>query len=120
MLRRAGTTPAGIARIVSGASGAVAGDRLEADVLRRVWRDAPLPPVLAPKGHVGEYGGGFLASALMSVAGGEFGPTAGFDHPDPHLHIRPFGGGTLPPAPLTLVTSLSSGGSASWLLLEAV
>jgi hypothetical protein len=79
-----------------------------------------LPAVLAPKGHVGEYGGGFLASALLAAGGGEFGPTAGFEHPDPALGIRPFAGGRLDGGPLTLVTSLSSGGSASWLLLEAV
>jgi 3-oxoacyl-[acyl-carrier-protein] synthase II len=120
MLRRSGSTRDEVSRIVSGASGAIAGDRLEADVLQRVWRDAALPPILAPKGHVGEYGGGFLAAAVMSVAGGEFAPTAGFEHPDPALRIRPFGGGILAPAPLTLVTSLSSGGSAAWLLLEAV
>ena len=36
-------------RIVSGASGSVGGDRLEARTLRAVWGDDRPPPVLAPK-----------------------------------------------------------------------
>jgi hypothetical protein len=48
----------------------------------------------------------------------EFAATAGFSEPDPELGVIPHGGGPLPPANITLVTSLASGGAASWLLLE--
>jgi 3-oxoacyl-[acyl-carrier-protein] synthase II len=118
MLDRAQLGPSGIGRIVSGASGAIAGDRLEAHTLRAAWQGADLPPVLAPKGVTGQYGGGFLAAAVLAVTGTEFGPTAGFDEPDSHLGITPHGGGSLPASTHTLVTSLASGGTASWLILE--
>ena len=120
MMRSSGCGPADVSRIVSGASGAVAGDRLEAQVLRAAWNEAPLPDILVPKAYAGEYGGGFLAGAVLSVAGGSFGRTPGFEREDPELRLRPFGGGTLAPAPLSLFTALGSGGSASWLLAEAV
>ena len=45
------------------------GDRLEAETLHAAWGAAPLPPVLAPKAVTGEYGGGFLASAVLAAAG---------------------------------------------------
>jgi 3-oxoacyl-(acyl-carrier-protein) synthase len=108
-----------VSRIVSGASGAVAGDRIEAAVLRAAWGDRPLPIVLAPKGQVGQYGGGFLAAAVLSAAGGVFGRTGGFVQEDPALGVRPFEGGLLDSASLTLVTTVASGGSAAWLLIEA-
>jgi 3-oxoacyl-[acyl-carrier-protein] synthase II len=117
---RAGIAISDITRIVSGACGSIAGDRLEAHVLRTAWGQLPIPVVLAPKGHLGQYGGGFLAAAALSVAGGRFGPTPGFACVDPELGVRPFGGGELPPAALTLFTTIGSGGSASWLLAEAV
>ena len=44
--------------------------------------------------------------------------TGGFSEPDPDLGLRPHEGGPLAPARLTLVTSLASGGTASWLILE--
>ena len=116
MFKRAGLDATDIGRIVSGASGSIAGDRLEALTLRDVF--AELPPVLAPKGVTGQYGGGFLAAAILAANGGEFGPTAGFEEVDPKLEIRPHAGGELSPAALTLVTSLAAGGSASWLVLE--
>jgi 3-oxoacyl-(acyl-carrier-protein) synthase len=60
LTRRAGAPgtcrPSSIARIVSGASGASRGDRLEGRTLKRAWGGAPLPPVLVPKAVVGEYG----------------------------------------------------------------
>ena len=117
-IEAAGRHPAEVVRIVAGASGAVAGDRLEAEVLQAAWAGTPLPPILAPKAHVGQYGGGFLAAAVLSLAGGVLGPTLGFSREDPALGIQPFGGGSLEPAPLTLVTTMGSGGSSSWLLLE--
>lgn len=126
-LDRAGIAPAGIDRIVSGASGAVAGDRLEAAALRRAWGDQPLPPVLAPKGVTGEYAGGFLAAALLAAASrpvGQSAPrpswaTAGFAEPDPELELTPHDGSPLPPPRRLLATSLAAGGSAAWVILEA-
>ena len=118
VLHGAGLGPRDIGRIVSGASGSVAGDRLEAQTLRGAWHGEQLPPILAPKSVTGQYGGGFLASALLAVSDLEFAATAGFSEPDPALEIVPHGGGPLPPADITLVTSLASGGAASWLLLE--
>ncbi len=120
LLQRTATDRARITRIVSGASGSVAGDRLEAHVLRDVWQGAALPPVLAPKAHTGEYGGGFLAAAVLGATLPNLGPTVGFAEVDPELGVRPHHGGALPAPDVTLVTSLASGGAASWLLLEAV
>jgi 3-oxoacyl-[acyl-carrier-protein] synthase II len=116
MLDRSGRTVADIDRIVSGASGSRAGDRIEARTLRAVWGERPLPPVTAPKGVVGEYGGGFLAAALLALD--DASPTAGFERPDPDLGLSPVtapGGG---PARRVLVSTIASGGPACWLLLE--
>ena len=120
LLQRTSTDRGRVSRIVSGASGSIAGDRLEAHVLHEVWRGAALPPVLAPKAHTGEYGGGFLAAAVLGATQPSAGPTVGFDEVDPELGVTPHRGGALPAPDLTLVTSLASGGAASWLLLEAV
>lgn len=111
---------AGVDAIVSGASGAVRGDRLEARTLRAAWDRAPLPPVLAPKAVVGEYGGGIIAPALLALGGSRFGPVPGCGEPDPELGVTLHGGGTeLRPARL-LLTGLASGGAAAWLILERV
>lgn len=118
MIDRAQLRTADIGRIVSGASGAIAGDCLEACTLLAAWQDAALPPMLAPKGVTGQYGGGFLGAAVLSVGDTGFGPTAGFAALDPALGVTPHGGGPLPDADFTLVTSLASGGAASWLILE--
>jgi 3-oxoacyl-(acyl-carrier-protein) synthase len=117
-LDRAGLGARDIDLVVSGASGAVAGDRLEADMLHAVWRGAPLPPVLAPKAVTGEYGGAHLAAAIFATGGAEFGPTAGFEEFDPRLRVTPHAGGPLPAPRLVLATTLAGGGSAAWLVLE--
>ncbi len=111
--------PTAIDRIVSGASGSRAGDRLEARVLRAAWGAAALPPVLAPKGVTGEYGGGFLAAAVLAaaVAGVAAAPAAGFGEPDPDLGVSPHDGSPLPPPRALLVSSLAAGGAAAWLIL---
>jgi 3-oxoacyl-[acyl-carrier-protein] synthase II len=109
-----------IDRIVSGASGARAGDRLEAQVLRAAWRELPLPPVLVPKGVTGEYGGGFLAAVVLAAAGAPFGPPAGFREPDPELGVVPHDGAPLPPPALLLASSLAAGGAATWVVLGRV
>ncbi|HEV7668784.1 MAG TPA: beta-ketoacyl synthase N-terminal-like domain-containing protein [Thermoanaerobaculia bacterium] len=118
-LARFGLAPADFDRIVSGASGAVAGDRLEASVLRSAWGERALPPILVPKGVTGEYGGGFLTAALLAVCGKPFGPTAGFAEADPELSIVPHDGRPLPPPRRLLATSLAAGGAATWLALES-
>jgi 3-oxoacyl-(acyl-carrier-protein) synthase len=118
MLDRAGLAPSDIDLIVSGASGSVAGDRLESATLHALWGEAPLPPVLAPKSVTGEYGGAQLAAAILATAGAEFGPTAGFEAFDPELRVIPHAGGPLPVPRRVLVTSLAGGGAAAWIVLE--
>jgi 3-oxoacyl-(acyl-carrier-protein) synthase len=131
-LARAGLDLGDIDRIVSGASGSRDGDRLEALMLRAAWAagQRSLPPILAPKRIVGEYGGGFLATAVLAAAGsrcGDASSAAGFE-PDPELGIVLDDGSSRPqaaqaphlPRPSTvLVTSLAAGGAASWLVLGA-
>ncbi len=116
---RFGLGPADFDRIVSGASGAVQGDRLEAEVLAAAWGDRPLPPILAPKSVAGEYGGAHLASALIALSGAPFGATAGFAEADPALGLRPHDGGALVAPRRVLATALAAGGAAAWLALEA-
>lgn len=118
LLTRAATTSAEIGCIVSGASGSIAGDRLEAHTLRAAWHGRALPPVLTPKRLTGEYGGGFLAAAILAVTGIAAAPPEDLES-DPELGVSPHGGTTLPSNGLTLATSVASGGSASWVLLEA-
>lgn len=118
-LDRAGIPLESIDRIVTGASGSRSGDRVEALMLRAAWGERPLPPVLAPKSVTGEYGGGFLGAAVLAAAGAPFGPTAGFEEPDPELGVVPHDGSPLPPPSTVLVTSVAAGGAASWLVLEA-
>jgi 3-oxoacyl-(acyl-carrier-protein) synthase len=118
MLDRAGLVPRDIDLVVSGASGSVSGDRLEADTLHALWDGAPLPPVLAPKAVTAEYGGAQLAAAILATAGTEFGPTAGYETIDPRLRIAPHGGGTLPAPRHVLVTALAGGGAGAWIVLE--
>lgn len=105
--------------IVSGASGSVAGDRLEALALRRAWGDAPLPPILAPKSVTGEYGGGLIASAVLIAGGLVPGAAPGFEAPDPELGLTPHDGSSLPDRRRILVSALASGGGAAWLILES-
>jgi dodecanoy-ACP synthase len=109
---------AGVAAIVSGASGARRGDRLEARVLRAAWGEVPLPPVLVPKAVVGEYGGGILTAGLLALQGASFGPIPGFAEPDPEVGVTPHAGGALPIPSRVLLSGLASGGAAGWLVLE--
>jgi 3-oxoacyl-[acyl-carrier-protein] synthase II len=117
-LERAGLVPGDIDRIVSGASGSVGGDRLEGLTLREVWQGAALPVVVAPKGVTGEYGGGFLAAALIAAQDAPFGPTAGFEEPDPEIGIIPHGGAPLRAPSRVLVVAMAAGGACAWLVLE--
>lgn len=113
----AGIALASVRLIVSGASGARAGDWLEARALQDAWGDLPLPPVVAPKAVTGEYGGGFLAAAVLALRGSIAAQTD-FEI-DPAIGLRPQGV-EQPPEGCVLVSSLASGGSASWLVLESL
>ncbi|HXT21783.1 MAG TPA: beta-ketoacyl synthase N-terminal-like domain-containing protein, partial [Thermoanaerobaculia bacterium] len=120
-LARQGIDVGSIDRIVSGASGAMAGDQLEAAVLRRVF-DGRVPPLLAPKGVTGEYAGGHLAAGVLAAAGAGAWPTAGFSEADPQLGVAPHvpkDGSPLPPAKRVLLSALAAGGAAAWLVLDA-
>jgi 3-oxoacyl-[acyl-carrier-protein] synthase II len=116
-LERAGLRPADVDLVVSGASGAREGDRLEAEVLRAAWEGEPLPPVAAPKAVTGEYGGGLLASAVLAAAGSPLGPTPGCDDADPELEMALCDGSPLPTPSVVLVTSLAAGGAGAWAVL---
>jgi 3-oxoacyl-[acyl-carrier-protein] synthase II len=121
-LARAGVAPRSVGRVVSGAAGTRRGDRLEAAVLRSLFPDG-VPPVLVPKASTGEYGGAYLAAAVLAAADHAAPPPRGFEETDPELGLVPWrpapGAGELPPpAARTLVTSLASGGAAAWAVLE--
>jgi 3-oxoacyl-[acyl-carrier-protein] synthase II len=103
--------------IVSGASGATAGDALEGRVLKAVWGPRPLPPILAPKATLGEHGGATLAAAILALDGASFGSVVGFSEADPELGIIPNEGWPQEPKKV-LVTGLATGGAAAWAVLE--
>ncbi len=104
--------------VVSGAAGSRAGDRLEGLVLRALWGDLRLPPILAPKAVTGEHGGGILAASQLAIEGASFGPTPGFGEVDPEIGIVPHDGRSLPAPARLLVTNLAAGGAAAWAILE--
>jgi 3-oxoacyl-[acyl-carrier-protein] synthase II len=108
-----------LACIVSGASGSRRGDALEAGMLRRAWGGSPLPAVLAPKGVTGEYGGGFLAAAVLVASGRPVARPEGSLDTDPRLAVEPSAWEADPATGRMLVTSTAAGGSAAWALLEA-
>jgi 3-oxoacyl-[acyl-carrier-protein] synthase II len=117
-LARAGVDVSSVDRVVSGASGARRGDRLEAATLRGLWGGRPLPPVLAPKAVVGEYGGGQLAASVAAVQGARFGRVSCFERPDAALGLAPHDGSELHAPRRVLVSSLAAGGAAAWTVLE--
>lgn len=116
--RETDLTPEDFDVVVSGAAGTFGGDRLEARVLRAIWGERPLPPVLVPKAALGDHAGGLLAGALLAVEGRPYGPTPGFGEIDPELGIVPHDGRPLDPPSRVLTTGLSAGGTAAWLVLE--
>ncbi|HSD80132.1 MAG TPA: beta-ketoacyl synthase N-terminal-like domain-containing protein [Solirubrobacteraceae bacterium] len=118
-LARAGVAAGSLDLVVSGASGARRGDRLEAAVLGRLFGGAP-PAVTAPKGALGEYGGGLLAAAVLVAAGRALAPTLGFAEADPALGLSPVVAGPLARPRRLLVSALASGGAAAWAVLDAV
>ena len=104
--------------IISGASGSISGDRLEAWVLKKAWTGQNLPPILTPKGITGEYGGTFLAAAVLAASGNSRISFPAFEILDPELNIFPHDGSRLENIKKTLITSLGSSGTGSWLILE--
>jgi 3-oxoacyl-[acyl-carrier-protein] synthase II len=117
-LLRQGIPVDSIDRVISGACGHREGDRAEARVLRSLWGETSLPPVLVPKATVGEYAGGFLASAVLAATGAPFAATPGFRRVDADLGVVPYDGAPLAPPRRILVSTLAVGGSAAWLVLE--
>jgi 3-oxoacyl-(acyl-carrier-protein) synthase len=109
---------AGVSMIVSGASGAKRGDLLEARVLKAVWGDAPLPPVMTPKAVTGEYGGGILAAGLLALEGAALAPLPEPPEIDPEIGFSPHRGAAPQDRARVLLTGLASGGAAAWLVLE--
>lgn len=115
-LAREGIEKETIEAVVSGASGSVSGDRLEAEVLRTLFAGHRLPPIATPKRILGEYGGGFLAAALLAASGeGRIPPTEDFEK-DASLEIEPAWVSSAPRR--LLITALASGGPAAWLVLD--
>lgn len=118
-LHRNAIAPDTVDLIVCGASGSIAGDRLEGQMLHSVWEHGSMPPVIAPKAVTGEYGGGFLAAAVLAAQGRWFpAPTAG--QPDAEIGVRLTDTAPTSPPRRTLVTSCAAGGAAAWVLLEAL
>ncbi len=117
-LKRADIEPGSIDAVVSGASGSRGGDRLEGRVLASFGSPGELPPILAPKGWLGESPGTQLAAAVHALDGGAFGPVPGFAEEDPEIGISPFPGGVLRQAHRLLVPSMAQGGAATWTLIE--
>jgi 3-oxoacyl-(acyl-carrier-protein) synthase len=113
-LARQGIAPSTIELVVCGANGARRGDAAEAEALQRAFEGA-LPPVVTPKGALGEYGGGHLAAAFLSLDGGSW-PAPWFATPDRALGIVPAERFAAPRR--VLVSALSAGGAAAWLVLD--
>jgi 3-oxoacyl-[acyl-carrier-protein] synthase II len=118
-LAKADISPQALDCIVSGASGSVAGDRLEAEVLSELWSGRQLPPVLVPKAVIGEQGGALLGAAVLRLLDVLFGATPGFADVDPTLGVVPHDGRPIEETRTLLVTSLAVGGAAAWVVLGA-
>lgn len=116
-LARLGVEMGSIDLVVSGANGSRRGDRLEARVLRDAFGET-LPPILAPKSVTGEYGGGFIASALLAFEAETWASTPGFETTDPELGVCPALGQAIETPRRILVTTLAAGGAACWLVLD--
>ena len=110
--------PLSIEGIVSGASGSPSGDRAEAQMLRSCF-GAHRPPTMVPKATTGEFGGGWLAAAMIALEGGSIAPPADFVT-DPELSIVPSAGVPAGRSRTLLLSSLAASGPAAWLVLERV
>ena len=103
--------------VVSGANGSRLGDRAVARVLRGVFGEAPLPPVVTPAAVLGSFCGNTLGAAVLAASGAGFGATPGFEEEDPELGVRPHDGRALSPPRQVLVEATATGGATVWLVL---
>ncbi len=117
-LTQTGLAPEDFDAVVSGTAGTFGGDRLEAKVLRALWGDRELPPVLVPKAVLGDHGGALLTGAVLAIEGVELGPTPGFAEIDPDLGVVPHDGRRLESPSRLLATAVAAGGAAAWLVIE--
>jgi 3-oxoacyl-(acyl-carrier-protein) synthase len=106
-------------RVVTAAGGHPAADRLEGQLIREVWGESEVPPVLAPAAVSGAHGGSLLSAAILAAGNRAFGPTPGFGKPDPDIGVIPHDGKELPPASHILATACAAGGAAGWALFES-
>lgn len=105
--------------IVSCACGSRRLDRLEGDVLRHIWRQGSLPPVLAPKAVTGEVGAALLAAPILLLNGRWSRGCATFRTVDPEIGITPaadLGAGAVG---RVFISALAAGGAAAWTWMEA-
>lgn len=114
MHRGFGTELRSIDAVVSAASGARRGDRLEADLLHRAF--AELPRVLTPKAVTGEFGGGTLAAAVLALTGADFAVPNGCKNPDPSCKV-PLAAGPVV-AQHVLCSAHGAGGVSAWITLQ--
>lgn len=117
-LERRGVPLNSIDRILSGASGSRRGDRLEALALQTAWSGTALPPLSAPLGVTGQYGGGLLAAALLMLDGAGCHPADETFEVDPEIGISPDANADGRPPRRVLVTSFATGGAGAWLVLD--
>lgn len=110
-LERADVALSSLERFVSCASGSVAGDLLEAGILRDLLGDGGSFDVVAPKECVGEFAGGFLAAAALGAAPGGAAPA-------PESTLVELARGRPRPPGRSLWSALSSGGAAAWLVAD--
>lgn len=113
-----GTPVESLGRVVSGASGAIAGDLAEGAFLRGLFAGGRVPDVLAPKAVTGEYGGAFLAAALLAMKDPDWGTARWFQEADPAIGVAPTGRPTRKFPGRLLVTTLAAGGAAVGLVLD--
>jgi hypothetical protein len=66
----------------------------------------------------GEYGGAFLAAAILAAEGKGCWDSSWYAEADETCDVAPHAGAIPDEARTVLVTSLAAGGSASWLVLE--
>jgi hypothetical protein len=64
-----------------------------------------------------EHGGGFLAAGVLGAGAIDLAGVSGFEEADPEIGLHPFAGGSLASSSRCLLTTVATGGAASWLVL---
>jgi 3-oxoacyl-[acyl-carrier-protein] synthase II len=98
--------------IYASANGTKRGDLLEMRAIQRLFGDN-IPPVVATKGHFGEYaaGGGFdLAAALLAIRDQKLHASLGFEEADSEMRFSPVTEPRAAHLRNILVNSISAGG----------